>query len=182
MKFRMTQVVQAARDAGFSDACPVRMSALSFHPETRELCEQNLCGKYGHNWSCPPSCPAPTEMAQRIKTYNSGILVQTRGKLDYEDDWQTIEVVRNIHNRRFYHFVQLMQGIYGKILPMGSGECRRCKRCGCPDEPCRHPDQRISSMEAYGLFIGDVCEASEMKYRYHADDRLMSLVSCILFQ
>ncbi|MDR1422359.1 MAG: DUF2284 domain-containing protein [Coriobacteriales bacterium] len=181
MKARLAQIEQAARDAGFTDVRPLDMRALIFHPETRELCEQNLCGKYAHNWSCPPSCPRPSDMARRVTGYSTGILVQTRDKLIYENDLQAIEVLRNIHNRRFYLFAQSMRGIYGAILPMGSGECRICRRCTCPDDPCRHPDRRVSAMEAYGLFIGEVCEASGMCYQYHADDRLMGLVSCVLF-
>ncbi len=49
MKLRIAHVLQAARDAGFTAACSVEMSALRFHPETLGLCRQNLCGEYGNN-------------------------------------------------------------------------------------------------------------------------------------
>jgi len=180
MKVRLNQVLQAARDAGFTAACPLSMDALQFHEETRQLCEQNLCGKYGRNWSCPPNCPSLAQTAELVAGYGSGVLVQTKGLLAYEDDRQGIEVLRNEHNRRFYGFAERLKGIYGDVLPMGSGECRICRECSCPEAPCRHPDRRVSAMEAYGLYVSEVCAASGMDFLYHGDDRLMMLVGCVL--
>ncbi len=113
--------------------------------------------------------------------YAAGVLVQTRSVLRFHDDTETIGVMRNTHNRHFYTFAEQMKRLYGAVLPMGSGECRICRHCSCPDAPCRHPKRKVSAMEAYGLYVHEVCEASCMDYQYHAQDRTMALISCVLF-
>ena len=48
--------------------------------------------------------------------------------------------------RTKYHFEE--------ILPLNAGCCRICEKCAYLDgEPCRHPDQAVSSVEAYGMNV-----------------------------
>ncbi|MDE8682148.1 DUF2284 domain-containing protein [Blautia schinkii] len=42
------------------------------------------------------------------------------------------------------------------MLMLGAGGCRICGHCAYP-KPCRFPEKAISSMEAYGLFVTQVC-------------------------
>ena len=51
-------------------------------------------------------------------------------------------------------------------LPLSAGPCTLCARCTCPDKPCRRPKQRLSSMDAYGLCVSDVCVLSGLAYNY----------------
>ena len=64
-------------------------------------------------------------------------------------------------------------------LPLSAGACTVCRRCTCPDRPCRFPDKRMSSMEAYGLLVGDVCLRSGLSYNY--GPRTMTYTSCLLY-
>ena len=64
-------------------------------------------------------------------------------------------------------------------LPLSAGACTVCRRCTCPDRPCRFPNKRMSSMEAYGLLVGDVCLRSGLSYNY--GPRTMTYTSCLLY-
>lgn len=50
---------------------------------------------------------------------------------------------------------------------------------GVSDRPCRYPTKRLSSMEAYGLLVSDVCTRSGLAYNYGA--RTMTYTSCVLY-
>ena len=50
------QMVQYAYEEGFSAAAVVDTADIVFDPSFRPYCEENLCGQYGANYSCPPDC------------------------------------------------------------------------------------------------------------------------------
>ena len=64
-------------------------------------------------------------------------------------------------------------------LPLTAGSCTLCARCTYPDRPCRYPTKRLSSMEAYGLFVSDICTRSGLAYNY--GPRTMTYTSCVLY-
>ena len=53
------QMVQYAYEEGFSAAAVVDTADIVFDPSFRPYCEENLCGQYGANHSCPPDCGTP---------------------------------------------------------------------------------------------------------------------------
>ena len=46
------------------------------------------------------------------------------------------------------------------LTPLEAGCCTICAKCTYPDKPCRYPSKRLSSMEAFGLFVSDICARS----------------------
>ena len=64
------------------------------------------------------------------------------------------------------------------VLMLGAGGCRICPKCAYP-EPCRFPEKTISSMEAYGLFVTQVCRDNDLKYYYGT--RTITYTGCVLF-
>ena len=52
------------------------------------------------------------------------------------------------------------------LTPLTAGCCtleavrEMCAKCTYPDKPCRYPSKRLSSMEAFGLFVSDICARS----------------------
>ena len=61
----------------------------------------------------------------------------------------------------------------------GAGCCTICAKCTYPDKPCRYPSKRLSSMEAFGLFVSDICARSGLGYNY--GPRTMTYTSCLLY-
>ena len=118
-----------AAENGFSHWAQMNMAAAVPLAEVRDMCAADRCGRYGHNWACPPGCGSLETAAHRIAGYACGILVQTTGTLQDDFDYATIEAVGAAHKRRFAGFARQMRRAYPGCLPLTAGSCTLCARC-----------------------------------------------------
>ena len=81
--------------------------------------------------------------------------------------------------RAFLNFARQARMLHPDCLPLTAGSCTICARCTYPNKPCRYPAKRLSSMEAFGLFVSNVCSRSGLGYNYGA--RTMTYTSCLLY-
>ena len=160
------KLIQALKECGFQTITELDVSTLEALPEVREMCEVNTCGQFGKKWSCPPGCGSVEECGARMKQYEKGILVQTVGDIEDSLDWEGIMEVKEVHDRRFQKGTEILKELLPDLLPLGDGACTRCKECTYPDAPCRFPELQSSSMEAFGLFVSDVCKKNGVDYNY----------------
>ena len=142
------------------------------------MCAADRCQCYGKNWTCPPACGTIEEATLRADPYRPGIIVQSVGQLEDDFDFESMEATAELHRQRFQKLVDGLKKEWPAMLPMGAGACTPCERCTYPDEPCRFPDEAIPSMEAYGLFVSQVCTASGMDYNH--GKLTVTYTSCIL--
>ncbi len=175
----MADLFVLSRELGFSAAANVNMAALNPLDEVRAMCAANKCGRYGKSWSCPPACGTLEEAGKRMSRYSNGILVQSIGALKDEFDYDSMAETGAEHKRRFSDLARQARVLYPDCLPLTAGSCTLCKACTYPDRPCRYPNKRFYSMEAYGLFVSDICEKSGLNYNNGA--RTVTYVSCILY-
>ncbi len=70
-------LIHAAIELGFSNAAAMDTKDLIFVPSFRPLCEENLCGKFGVNYACPPDCGSVEEMKARILQWPRAVVLQT---------------------------------------------------------------------------------------------------------
>ena len=180
MAYDTAQLVQEALDAGFSQAGELNVKALVFMPEVRDMCSVDRCHQYGKNWRCPPGCGSIEEAAERAARYSYGVLVQTIGQMEDDFDYETIQVTSEKHKANFAVLVKQLKARYGDILPMGAGTCNICESCTYPNAPCRFPEDSISSMEAYGLWVSKVCELSGVPY--NNGKQTITYTSCYLLK
>lgn len=172
------EILALAEAAGFSHFGALNMAALQFLPEVREMCAAGRCHSYGKNWCCPPGCGSLEDASAKAARYHRGVLVQTTGQLEDDFDVEAMLETEKQHKKRFYAFVQKLRERYPQCLPMAAGACTVCPSCTYPAAPCRHPDLAIPSMEAYGLFVSQVCADSGLGYYY--GPRTISYSSCVL--
>lgn len=71
------QLIQYAIEENFTDARVLRTEELEFDPSFRPYCEENLCGQYKVNYSCPPVCGTPEEMKAKILSHKNALLLQS---------------------------------------------------------------------------------------------------------
>ena len=109
----------------------------------------------------------------------TGILVQSTAQLEDEFDYTGMTSLLETHKKRFSTFARQARLLYPHCLPLTAGTCTLCHTCTYPDRPCRHPKQRLSSMEAYGLFVSDVCVRSNLAYNY--GPRTLTYTACVLY-
>ena len=170
--------IKLAKDAGFEDACELNTECLQVLPQVREMCAADRCSVYGTRWACPPGCGTPAQCRERIQRYASGILVQTVGTLTDEFDAEGIAAAHKRHDARFKLLVRQIRTMLPDCLPLSAGTCTRCEVCTYPHKPCRFPGKMLSSMEAYGLLVSDVCTGSGMPY--YRGEKTITFTSCIL--
>ena len=180
MDYKMTDIIKLALDAGFTQAGEMNMDAMIFRPEVRDMCAADRCHNYGRCWTCPPYCGTLEESRERTSHYDSGILVQCTGDMEDDFDYETIQETMKNHRAAMHSLIPVLKEKGLDILAFGGGGCGLCEKCTCPDEPCRHPDMALSSMEAYGMVVNDVCTASGIPYNYGRQK--MTFTGCILYK
>ena len=156
----MERLMTLAKENGFSHWAPANLSAFRPLPSVREMCAADRCGQYGKNWACPPRCGSLARAEEEIRRCRSGVLVQTTGSLAVES------------------FARQARLLHPDCLALTAGACTLCRRCTCPSAPCRYPARRLSSMEAYGLWVSDICRQSGLEYNYGA--QTMTYTACVL--
>ncbi len=172
------ELSKIAEEAGFSAWAPLDIATIELKSEVRDMCAVNSCGQYGKRWSCPPGCGTLEECADRLKGYTQGILVQTYGDIEDGFDFEAMMEIEADHKEHFAEMYEQLRAENDHVLAIGAGCCTACAKCTYPDEPCRFPEKQISSMEAYGMLVLEICKANGLTYYYGADK--MAYTSCFL--
>lgn len=176
----MEKNINIALECGFSHAGELDTKTLRVKQEVRDMCEMNTCQKFGKNWACPPGCGDLSECEGKLKKYTRGIIVQTTKQLEDSYDIEGLQELGEEHEANFKRAIEKFSEMYPDMLTLGTGTCTLCKECTYPDAECRFPQKRISSMEAYGLVVNDVCKANDLPYNYGPNT--MTYVGCFLFE
>ncbi len=167
-----------AEEHGFSAWAPLDISTIELKQAVRDMCAANSCGMYGKRWSCPPGCGTLDECSHRLKQYTHGILVQTYGEIEDGFDFEAMMEIEEKHKSNFTEMYASLRHQTDSVLAIGAGCCTACAKCTYPDEKCRFPERMVSSMEAYGMLVLEVCKANGLQYYYGADK--MAYTSCFL--
>ena len=167
-----------AKEAGFSNAGPLDAATIELKDDVRAMCNANSCGVYGRNWSCPPACGELPDLRAKLAQYHEGLLVQTVGELEDQFDGEGMLETQEAHMAHFLALHDRLIQDYPNLLALSAGTCTRCRQCTYPDSPCRFPDRRFSSMEAYGMLVLEVCKANGLQYYYGSN--AIAYTSCFL--
>ncbi len=178
LEFTQT-LIDKALEIGFETAKEIDVGTLVVREDIREMCAVDKCHAFGHNWTCPPACGELSECAERIAKCHNGIIVQTTGKTEKTIDTKAYRRIEVVHKDRFAELAVFAHSTHAEALCLSAGGCRICKSCTYPDAPCRFPDRAYSSMEAYGLFVTQVCKDNDINYYY--GEKTMTYTSCVLF-
>ena len=163
------KLFEIAQECGFNSWGKLDTSTMKFLPEVRDMCAANTCGMYNKSWACPPGCGPLEEMREKVQKYTAGILVQTVGQMEDSFDFETIQETAENQKENYSKMWKIMREMFPDMMGMGTGACTRCKTCTYPDAPCRFPDELVSSMEACGLVVSDVCTANGVPYNHGKD-------------
>ena len=165
----INKLTAMAEAAGFEAAGALDVSKLEFLQEVRDMCASDKCHNYGRSWSCPPAAPSLEEMRGIVERYKDGLIVQTVGHLEDNLDFEEMMASAKRHSERVTALWKTMLADYPGLYAMGAGGCTKCEKCAYPDEPCRHPDELMYSMEACGLVVSRVATDNGMKYNHGKD-------------
>lgn len=173
-------LMDAAKAAGFTCAAPLSVRTIRLYDEVRDMCSANTCGQYGKNWCCPPHCGSLEACREKLSGYEHGLLVQTVGQMEDCFDAEGIQQTERAHKAHFLALYGQLEKAFPRLLPLSAGCCTRCETCTCPDAPCRFPDKKFSSMEAFGMLVQEVCKANHLSYYYGKNT--IAYTSCFLLR
>jgi predicted metal-binding protein len=161
------ELVKLALESNAANAAILDTASIQFHEDFRKACEKNFCRKFDTNWMGPPAIGPIQDLRQKAVRYRQGLLFQTVHAVASNFDMKGMLAAAKIHERVFR---TLLAGIRKefpeeKILPLNAGCCGLCEKCGyLTQEPCRHPDEAVSSVEAYGINVIALQKSAGLPY------------------
>ncbi len=158
-------LVQCAVDEGFAAAVVIDTADIVFDPSFRPFCEENLCGQYGVNYSCPPDCGSPEYMKQKVLSHKKALVLQTIWDIEDYSDTSAIKQAKGAHNASAIRLMKQARAEACDGFLVGASGCSLCKPCAITQaKPCRFPDLQYSCMSAYCVFVKKLADRCEMDY------------------
>lgn len=166
----MEDLINGIKNLGISAAAVFPVGEIRFDNIFRKMCKDNLCGKYGKNYKCPPSVGEPEDLKNEVLSYETVILIQTIYPLEDSYDFEGMADGKSVHSENIkkakdYIKENLPFEQTEKMLVLGAGGCDLCPKCGAIDNtPCRFPDKAISSVEGYCMDVANMTNSHGLKY------------------
>ena len=158
-----------AKALGATNTAVVSVADIVFDTQFRTLCERNACGKYHTNYTCPPLCGTIEACMERVRRYQTGVIVQLIAPLEDSFDWEGMIKAKDQHVSIMCELKANMAELVpnADFFALGAGGCSVCEQCGCVDGiPCRHPDQKMSSVEAYGMDVTQLARLGNLPFSW----------------
>lgn len=159
------KMIETAMLEGFAAVTAIDVDQIVFDPMFRPFCEENLCGHYGVNYTCPPDCGTPQQMEAQLKKYRRALVFETKWPITDYTDKQAIKEAKGFHNAAMRRAIKAYQteGIQG--LMAGASCCTLCEKCAIRQgEPCRFPEEKWSCLSAYCIFVRKLAEEANLDY------------------
>ncbi|UCD09205.1 MAG: DUF2284 domain-containing protein [Dehalococcoidales bacterium] len=164
------------------DVCVVLDPAVLVPEERiRSYCEENKCGNYGKNYTCPPNAGSLDEICERLKNYKHGYLFQYSEKMDLKKDWKQLVKSKDDFHKMILEIEDYLkkEGII-EIWGLIGGNCGLCETCAIQkDKPCCHPDKARMSLEAIGIDVVGLLDKLELDSKFHVDR--ITWTGCVLY-
>lgn len=100
------------------------------------------------------------------KSYQKALVYQTVGTLEDSYDFEGMMEAARLHNELSRALAKWFATLpFAKKLHLGAGGCHMCGVCAKrTNEPCRHPELAMPSLETYGINVSELAASSGMKY------------------
>ena len=160
-------IVKLCLDRGAAKAGEIPIDKLVFRPELRELCERNACGRFNRNYTCPPYCGEVNDLIKKLKAFAHCVIWQSVYPLEDSFDFEGMLEAQRRHNAMTLLIAREVYAELGRenALVLAAGGCTLCEICAMnTNGPCPYPDDALSSLEAYGIFVAKISDVSDMKY------------------
>lgn len=160
------EIIKLAEVAGFSAAL-IPTGEIVINPEFRKFCEDNLCGKYNANYACPPDCGTVEEVQKRLASGKRALVLQTIWEIGSYENKPAILESKKSHNAMILRFTEKLRQVGVQGFCLGYGGCPLCDPCKrVTNEPCAHPDQKISCMSAYCIDVAKLAEKCGLEFAW----------------
>lgn len=167
------ELLKLAGRFGF-EAAVLPASEVPTDGKFRHFCEENRCGQYHANYSCPPTCGTVEDMTAKIYAGTTALVLKTEWPIESYEDTKAIKDGKLSHNRAMLRLNETLHG-----LCVGGSCCCLCSPCRMKNgETCIYPDLRFSCMSAYCVDVAELCRRCGMDFRW--DTKKLSVYSMIV--
>lgn len=127
---------------GADKATKIKTSDIVFFPALRAYCEQNACGRYARNYTCPPVIGEVNDLSKIVQSYADAVIIQNIYQLEDSYDFEGMMNGQTKHNEQTHNIYRILkEQLNDHVLVLSAGGCTLCKACGIlTNTPCRFPD------------------------------------------
>ena len=154
-------------------------SVIPFSPAVVEACKQNVCGRYGKTWTCPPGVGTLEELETKIKSWPKAAVFTCKFELEDSFDFEGMMRGQKETKRVLRDITDRMRAAGERFWALGNEGCGLCESCTYPDAPCRFPELASPSVEACGVNVMQL--AKQIGVRYNNGPATVTYFSVILF-
>ena len=160
------ELIKLAEEAGFR-AAVIPAKEIPVDGSFRKFCEDNLCGKYNANYSCPPACGTVEEVRQRLHSGEKALVLQRIHEIgSYENKEAILKSKKNL-NLAILRMTEDLRQKGADCFCLGYGGCPLCDPCKQVEgQPCVFPEKRISCMSAYCIDVGRLAEKCGLEFAW----------------
>ena len=160
------ELLELAKSEGFF-AVMTTPDQIPVDPKFRVFCEENRCGKYNANYSCPPDCGTVEELHQKILAEEKVMVLQTFWDIDGYEDKQTILNAKNSHNAAALRLMEKIRERGYSGFCSGYNGCSFCTPCKRTENlPCTYPEKKISCMSAYCIDVTELSKRLNLSFSW----------------
>ena len=147
-----TDYIALAQELGFTEAAFFDPKKLSFEDcdILRDGCKANDCGFYGRYWTCPPGVGSTDKVAEKIKSYDHGLILQMITEAVSCDLQQELfdDISHTFNDMTAMVKEELLKEV-DSVFMLGMSNCTICEECTYPHEKCRHPEKMIPCISGH---------------------------------
>jgi predicted metal-binding protein len=175
------KIKEYSEKLGINVCVEINPDVLVPEERIRKYCEENKCGSYGRNYTCPPNAGSLDEIRERLKNFSRGYLFQYSREMDLKNDRKKLIKSKDDFHKmilKLEDFIKKegIENVWGLI----GGNCGLCRNCAIQkDKPCRHPDKARMSLEAIGIDVVGLLDKLGLDSNFHSDR--ITWTGCILY-
>ena len=158
------KLLALAKEEGFCAAI-IPAADVPVDPKFRAFCEQNLCGQYGANYSCPPDCGSVEDLHQTILAQKKALVISTIWDIESFENKAAIQHAKKTHNAAVLRLMEKVKVAGCAGFCTGYNGCPLCEPCKRKENlPCAHPEKRISCMSAYCIDVAKLADRCGLEF------------------
>ena len=145
---------------GADKAGCIDVDQIVFNTDFRKSCEENRCGHYNKNYTCPPYAGTPQQLIEKVKGYAKAVVIVCTEKIDgYQDTYGIKKAENRIADAALLaDEYAISEGIDHMVI--GGTSCKKCNPCGAvAGTPCPLPEKAFISLSAYCVDIAQLSKS-----------------------
>ena len=174
-----SMLVSFAKEEGFTNAAVIDTAEIVFDEAFRPYCAENLCGKFGVNYACPPDCGSPEHMKNRVLEHKHALVLRSVWPISDYKDIEAIKKAKAQHNAAEIKLIKKLREEGHPGFMIGASNCSLCNPCAITENlPCRFPDLKFSCIAAHCIHARKLAETAGMEFDGNKTLALFGLYVC----